>query len=64
MGEEDDQTSRPGQSQPGQSQPGAWVMKQSTYLSNPLNELWSRAAVNLWHYLLKPQRVRRIIDIY
>jgi hypothetical protein len=59
MGEEGDQNSRP-----GRSQLGAWVRGQSTVQSNPTNKFWSIAAVNLFHYLLKPSRVRRIIDIY
>lgn len=59
MGEEGDQNSRP-----GRSQLGGWVREQLTGQSNPMNKFWSMAAVNLLHYLLKPPRVRRIIDIY
>jgi hypothetical protein len=59
MGEEGDHNSRP-----GRSQLGAWVREQSTGQSVPANKFWSIAAVDLVHYLLKPQRVRRIIDIY
>ena len=55
MGQEGDHTSRP-----GQSELGAWRVM----VSNPTNEFRSTAAVDLLRYLLKPQRVRRIIDIY
>jgi Heterokaryon incompatibility protein (HET) len=51
-------------SQPSRSQPGAWVKEQSTSQSSPINKVWSIAAVNLMNYLLNPQRIRRIIDIY
>ena len=46
------------------SQLGAWVREQSTAQSNPVNKFWSMTAVDLVRYLLKPQCVRRVIDIY